>query len=537
MRLFAACLFALTLNAQIAPVTTYRGTLSRLGWYQKETILTPSNVNTNTFGKLGSFAVDGEVYAQPLYVPAVPIPKMGIFNVLYIATENDSIYAFNADLTPGGTPQMFWHASLVNAAQGTAPVTWEDANSSTIYPTIGITSTPVIDLSTKTLYAVAKMTLSPAGQTPFDAFYLVALDIRTGQQKFGSPAQIAAAVAGTCPPLDNLNRTHFNAHTQSQRTALSLANGNVYFGFGSIGDVPPYSGWFLAYNAANVKQQVAAFNSVPNDLGGEYPCLGGIWMSGSAPAFDTSGNMFFATGNGEFDADTMGTDYGDSALKLDPTLHVLDWFTPWDQEGLQEYDGDLGSGGMIILPDQPGPYTHEAVAAGKGPTIYLVNRDDMGGYAGSNTGYDPNIVQALYNGSSSLGVYGLPGYFNGTLYFGGGGDVMKAYQIVNGLLTTSPTQTTQTVFENLGTIPVVSSNGATNGIVWAAEGSYAWNASSQTTLHAYDANNLMMELWNSTQAGSRDTGGLYLQFPLPIVANGRVYLGTRTEVDVYGLLQ
>ena len=537
MRFLVLALAPVSVIGQTLAVATYHNDNARSGWYSQEPILTPANVNFQSFGKLGAFPVDGEVYAQPLYVPGVEIPRKGRRNVVYVATEHDSLYAFDADLKLGGQAEVLWRVSLTSKTDETTPVPYADVGADNIYPEVGITGTPAIDVSTNTIYVVGKLKATAADGTPSYEHVLAAYDTRTGRSKFGWSVRIQAQTDGTCEPNDGQGHVLFSDKTELQRSGLLLANGNVYVAFASHGDIDPFSGWILAYDAKNVQHQVAAFNAVPNNLGGQHPCRGGIWQGGAGLSTDADGNLFVATGNGEFNANQMGNDYGDSLLKMDPQLNVLDWFAPYDQGILQQGDIDLGAGGALVLPDGPPPYAHLTVIGGKEGTIYLVNRDLLGGF--NESAQNSNVIQTIPGGSGGQrGVFGMPAYFNGLLYFGGLGDPIKAYSLSSGALTSSPVQTTATTFGFLGTDPVVSSSGSVNGIVWAVEidaATYSSTVSSPAILHAYDAGNLLIELYNSSQAGARDSAGPALQFAVPTVANGRVYVGTRSEVSVYGL--
>jgi hypothetical protein len=417
-------------NAQVN-VTTYHNDNSRTGANLSETALTPANVNVNAFGKLFSQPVDSYIVAQPLFLSGVAIPNKGTHNVVYVATENDSVYAFDSDSNSGANASPLWKANLLPV--GAALVSSADVGNGDFGLLLGIVGTPVIDAGTGTLYAVAKYKAS-------GGFFqsLHALDVHTGAEKPGSPVVLQGSVPGTGDGSVNGTVT-FNPLRQMQRPALLLNNGILYIAFSSHGDIvgapdanhfypEGYHGWVFAYNASTL-QQIALFNTTPNartDPSG-YPLAGGgIWMAGGGPAADAQGNVYFMTGNGSFSASAGGKDYGDSFVKLNgANLGVLDYFTPFDQDNLNRTDSDLGSGGVLLLPDQPGPYPHLLVGCGKEGRIYLLNRDN-GGMGGYHSG--DNVVQSISH--AIAGVWGMPAFFNNTLYYGGVGDAVKAFSLL-----------------------------------------------------------------------------------------------------------
>jgi hypothetical protein len=502
------------------PVLTYHADPARSGLYPTETLLTPANVNSTQFGRLFSYAVDGFVAGQPLYVSNVAIPGLGTHNVVYITTQHDSVYAFDADNLGSGTP--LWHVSFINPSAGVTSVPMsEQLCFETGFSEIGIMGTPVINQTTGssgatgTLYVVAK-TKEVSGSTTNYIFRLHALDITTGLEQFGGPVVISASL--TAP---NGNIDTFPLPKQYQRPALLLQGGIVYIGFGSNGCDFNAWGWLFAMDSGIVSgtlQQLAFFNADPNQ-----PYGASMWMSGSGPAGDGAGNVFLSTANGTFDFSTGGPDLGDSILKLSYTGGVLgleDYFTPSDQENMAAHDLDLGSGGVMLLPPQPGPNPNLLVQAGKTGTIYLVNRDaPMGEY--NETG-NAN-VQFLTN---ALGhVYSTPTYWNNVVYFTALNDVVKGFTLNNGLLSNIPSMISNRVYS--GGIPLISANGSTNGILWAV-----FNTA-QPTLYAFDGASLL-ELYSSEQR-PRDVLGLAAHFVTPIVANGKVYVGTQTQLVAYGL--
>lgn len=515
--------------AQVA-VTTYHNDNSRSGLNPKETILTQANVNVNSFGQLFNQPVDGQIYTQPLYVPGVAIAGKGTHNVIFVTTENDSVYAFDADSNTGANATPLWHAAFANPAQGVTPVPSSDVSCSDLTPQIGITGTPVIDQTSGTLYVVAK-TKEVSNSTTHYYQRLHALDITSGAEKFGGPFVINATAVGNCYPNQN-GSVVFSALHQNQRAGLALQNGILLVTWASHCDNDPYTGWVMAFQASTGKK-IADFNSDPDMGTVSYECRGGIWQSGAAPAADSQNNWYLATGNGYFSANESGVDYGDTVLKLTlakPTLTVADYFTPDDQATLDEDDSDLGSGGILLLPDQPGPNPHLAISVGKDGNIFLLNRDNLGKY---NPSSNSQIVQELSNAIG--GIWGMPAYFNNQVYFGGTYDSLKAFELSNGLLATSPASESGNVYSYPGPTASVSSNGKTNGIVWALDIG-AWGSGGPGVLHAYNAANLAQELYNSTQNAARDQLGPAIKFSVPTIAHGKVYVGTGNSLAVFGLL-
>ena len=509
---------ALVYITNYAGTFTYHNDGARTGQNLQESALSTGNVNSSQFGKLFSYAVDGQVYAQPLYVPNVNIPNQGAHNVAYVATENDSVYALDAD---GLASAPLWQTSFINPSAGITTVPASFVNSDSVQPQIGITSTPVIDPSSGTLYVVP-YTKEGGGCV----YRLHALDITNGAEKFGGPVLIQASVPGTGAGTDGHGNVAFNCFYQGQRPGLLLLNGTVYVAFASgHDDTPPFHGWLLGYNAQTL-QQVAVFNTTPN--GGD----GGIWSSGGAPAVDSNGNLFFMSGNGTFDANTGGVDVGDSVVKLSVSgggLSLADYFTPFDQAYLSAKDVDLGSGGVMLLPDQPGPYPHVLIGGGKEGKLYLVNRDNMGQY---QAGSDSQIVQSLLGGAG--GVWCTPAYWQNNLYLVPVNDTVRAFQVNNGLLSIAPVAKGSVAFAFPGATPSVSANGSTEGIVWVIQRTTA--GSQAAVLHAYDAANVSRELYSSNQAGTRDLLDVGVKFAVPTVANGKVYVGTSSTLTVFGLM-
>lgn len=504
---------------------TYHNDVARTGQNVEETSLTPGNVRTTSFGKLFSYPVDGYVYAQPLYVRDVPMNGQ-LHDIVVVATEHDSVYAFDADRQ---TVDPLWHTSFVDDSVGVTRVPSGDVSCMDLIPEIGITGTPVIDPATGTLYVVAK---TKENDTYVHRLY--ALDIRNGSPKPGSGVLIQAGVPGSGDPNDGLGNVLFGPDSlrANQRAALLLANDAVYVAFASFCDVGPYHGWVMAYNATTLAL-VAAFNDTPD---GE---AGGIWQSGAGPAADADGNIYVMTANGSFDADFGGTDFGDSILKLrGTTLIISDYFTPYDQSDLSDSDTDLSAGGPVVLPDQSVGPKHLLVGAGKNGTIYLVDRDDMGNF---QNGSDSQIVQSLplAVGTPPINVnlgfasfWGVPAYFQNTLYFAGRGDSLKAFALNNGKLGTAPAAQSANIFPYPGAVPVVSANGSSDGIVWVIDR----GAGAGAVLRAYRASDVSDELYNSDQNMPRDNPGLPVKFSVPTVADGKVFVGTQDRLSVFGRL-
>jgi hypothetical protein len=513
----------LTINASTpgsVDVLTYHYDNMRTGQNVNETTLTATNVNFNTFGKLGEFGVDGLVDGQPLLVTNLVIPNVGTKNVLYAVTENDSIYAFDADSITATGGAVLWKSTAL--LSGETPS--DNRGCSQVQPKIGITSTPVIDRAQNAIY-LAAMSKDSSGN-----YYqrIHALSLTTGAELFGGPTTVQASYPGTGENSSN-GSVVFDPKQYKERPGLLELNGNIYTTWSSHCDHPPYTGWVIAYGADTLAQ-TSVFNFVPN--GGE----GAIWMSGAAPGADASGNIYMIVANGDFDTTLNSSgfptngDCGNCFAKISsaatPTL--LDYFTPLNTVAESYSDIDFGSGGELLLPDMvdsSGNTHHLAVGSGKDGNIYVVDRDNMGKFNGSAD----NIYQ-LIMGQLAGGVWAKPSYFNNTVYYGADKDAIKAFPISNAMLATSPSSRSGHTFAYPGAAPTISANGTANGIVWVVENS------SVGVLHAYDATNLSNELYNSTQAtGGRDNFSAN-KFITPIVANGKVYVGTATSVAVFGLL-
>jgi hypothetical protein len=528
-------------------VTTYHNDQSRDGANTQEYALSSATVTAATFGKLYACAVDGAIYAQPLWVPNLTISSTQ-HNVIFVATQHDTLYAFDAD-SNGSPCAPLWKASLIDAPHGglagETSVVYADFNgligdgSGEISPEIGVTGTPAIDLATKTLYVVSKSVI-----TPTRSFFqrLHAIDLITGNEKFAGPVTIAATFPGRG---DGTATTSFDAMQQNQRSGLALTNGTVYIAWASHEDHPNYYGWIIGYDAATLAQ-TKVLNVAPN-VG-----YGGIWMGGGAPAVDSSGNLYVTTGNAVFDATSAAApnnDYGDSFLRLTSDLSVVQYFTPSDQSNDDLQDLDFGSGGatLIDLPANGANPVHLVAGGGKDGYLYLLDRDKMGGLG------DTNAWQRINFGNP---IFGTAAYWNGHVYLAGLKGSLQVFSLdpKAAKLSSSPSSVSSAVFPFPGSTPSVSSlPDNTNAIVWALDsGQYCTPFSpgcGPAVLHAYDAGNLANELWNSTQ-GNGNSAGNAVKFTVPTIANGRVYVGTRGdnkggadqttpspgELDVYGVL-
>lgn len=510
----------------------YRYDDSRIGLNTNESVLSPGRVNVNTFGRLFSYPVDGQVYAQPLVATNISIPGKGTHNVLYVVTEHDSAYAFDADSNQGTNGGLLWRTNLgVSAVTpnndfGNRYGPYHDLN-----PEVGITGTPVIDPVSGTIY--------------FDAFThegtniyyhrIHALDLATGAERPYSPMLVAASVPGTGVEGANGVVT-FVAELQLQRPALTLLGGKLYVCYGSYADTDPYHGWILGYNATNFQLTASyIFNTTPNatvNAFGNTAGEGAIWMAGNGPAVDSASNLYFETANGSFSQNTNGGDYGDTFMKLSTTngFAVADYFTPYNQAALQTADQDLGSGGPMLLPDEAGSVSHPhlLVGAGKEGKIYLLDTANLGHY---NSSSDSQIVQSLPGAIG--GAFSSPAYFNHLIYYQGINDVLKAFSISNATINATPVSRAASACGFPSGTPVVTADGLSNAVVWLiqADGTGPGGAA---ILHAYNATNLASELYNSSQDFARDNPGVAVKFTVPTVAGGKVYVGAQDQVSVYG---
>ncbi len=508
-------------------VTTYHNDNSRSGLNANEAILTPSNVNEVQFGKVLVLPVTGQVYAQPLYVPGVNINGT-LHNVVYVVTEHDQAYAFDAN-----SGQRLWQTSFIGTIGGhqTIPVSYHDLEDCyNLEPEVGITSTPVIDLTSNEIYMVAR-TKELFGNIYVFYQRMHVLDIRTGVENLSDPyfgAPITATTPGTGAGSVDGYLT-FDTRIENQRAALTLSNNLIYVEWGSHCDIRNYHGYVMAFQKGSARP-----DGVYVDTPDAYQ--GGIWMGGVGPAVDSAGYIYMTTGNGYFDANVGGSDYGDSILRLTwstPFPSVADYFTPWDQATLSSHDQDVASGGVLILPDQPGaPYPHLLVQDGKEGTIDLVDRDHMGHYDPSG---DTQIVETLPFATG--GIFGGPALWNNNLYFGGQHSPLEAfyYDPVSQQIQAQYTSATPETFVFPGPTPSVSANGTSNAILWVIE-TDAFENNGNAVLRAYDANNLATEFYNSDMNQNRDEAGLAVKFAVPTIADGMVFVGAQNEVDVYGLL-
>ena len=504
--------------ASTVDVITYHYDNSRSGQNLNETVLTPANVNSTKFGKLGEFVVDGKVDAQPLYLSQVTIGGQKK-NVLYVATEHGSVYAFDADSINGTSSTVLWKTSTLGSGETTS----DNRGCGQVTPEIGITATPVIDRSRNAIYVVA-MSKNASG-----AYFqrIHALDLTTGAELFGRPKDITATYPGTGDNSSGGN-VIFDPKQYKERPGLLQINSTIYTTWSSHCDIRPYTSWVMAYSADTLAQ-TGVLNLVPNGSDG------GIWMSGTAPAADAAGNLFFIIGNGTFDTTLNATgfpvngDCGNCFVKLSTAggLKLADYFTPHNTVSESNADEDFGSGGGIVLmdvQDAGGSTRHLSVGAGKDSLIYVVDRDSMGKF-------NPNTDQIYQEISGQLGgqVFSMPAFFNNTIYYGAVGDALKAFPIAGAKLAGIPSSQSTHNFSYPGTTPSVSANGAANGIVWAIENNGA-------ILFAYDATSLTTELYDSNQAANGRDQFSGNKFITPVVVNGRVYVGTPTSVAVFGLL-
>lgn len=501
-------------GAPSTDVLTYHNDLARTGQYLAETTLTPSNVKAAQFGKVAFLAADGKVDAQPLYVSNVSM-NGATHNVVYVATEHASLYAYDAD-----SYAKLWQRSLLGSGETPS----DNRSCSQITPEIGITSTPVIDRSRGAhgvIYAVA-MSKDANG-----AYHqrLHALDLSTGTEMLRGPVEIAATFPGTGANSAN-GVTLFDPKQYAERQALTLVGGNLYLAWTSHCDEGAYAGWIMAYSADTLAQ-TSVLNVTPN--GSE----GSVWMSGAGMASDGT-SLYFLDANGTFDTTLDGNgfpsrgDYGNTFLKLaiSPKLSVIDYFAPFDTVTESNQDIDLGSGGVLVLPDlvdANGTTRHLAVGAGKDKKIYVVDRNAMGKFNSTK-----NAIWQEIDGQLGGGVFSMPAYYRNVVYYGAVGDALKAFPITAARLAATPASKSPGVFPYPGATPSISANGTQNAIAWAAENG------SVGALHAFDASNLSHELYNSNQSGTRDHFGAGNKFITPMIAHGHVYVGATNGVAVFG---
>jgi hypothetical protein len=517
-----------SLRTNLVSVLTGRNDNGRTGQNTNETILTPANVSVNTFGRLFSYPLDGCMVTQPLVMAGVSIPGKGTHDIVFAATENDSVYAFDADSNAGANAAPLWRTSFIDPAVGittvSSTVDLQASSSPGFYgPQVGISGTPVIDAVTGTLYVEASTREITNGVTNF-VHRLHALDVTTGAEKFGGPAVISGAVPGYGDGFDAFGMVNFLPGKHMNRPALLLVNGMVCVTFTSHQDFPPYHGWVFVYNAYTLQLE-GLFNTTPNGS------AGGLWQGTSGPAADASGNIYFESGNGTFDA--ANGNYGDAVVKLSTQggLTLADYFAPYNQLALNLQDLDIGSAGMILLPDAAGSaaHPHLALAGSKTGTFWLLDREDLGHY---NPAGDTQIVQEISGAVGGMWV--TPAYFNNTVYYCGANDYAKAFAVSNAVVNSTPISKSANTIHYPGSSLSVSANGTRNAIVWGLDTSA--NQSGPAVLHAYNATNLATELYNSGQNAARDNAGLAIKFTMPTIANGKVYVGTANYLSVFGNL-
>jgi hypothetical protein len=508
----------LTVNSPVGGnvnVLTYHNDNGRTGQNLNETTLTTSNVKSATFGKLGFLSVDGLVDGEPLYVSNLTVAGAS-HNVVFVVTEHDSVYAFDAD-----SLAQVWKVTVLGANETPS----DDRGCGQVTPEIGITSTPVIDPNHGTHGTIFVVAMSKDNSGNYHQ-RLHALDLTTGSEESGSPTTILANFSG------HGANTSFDPKQYKERAGLLLLNGVIYTGWASHCDGGSYQGWAMGYSESTL-QQASAIDLTPNGNDGA------IWMAGAGLATDTTGNIYFLDANGTFD-DTLDAngfpdkgDFGNAFIKLSTSgnsLNVADYFNMHNTDAESNADEDLGSGGAMVLPDvkdNTGNTWHLAVGAGKDSHIYVVNRDMMGKF---NTNNDNAIYQEISSNGLSGGVYAMPAFFNNTVYYGAVGDTLKAFSISNAKLTTPAASHSSTSFGYPGTTPSISANGTSNAIVWAVENNGGG------VLHAYDATNLANELYNSNQAAAGRDHFSDNKFITPMIANGKVFVGTPIGIIVFGLL-
>jgi hypothetical protein len=525
---------SVTGSAQVE-VTDFPGTLtwrndnSRSGVNSHERVLAPATVSSSTFGKLFSCPIDGYAYAQPLYVPNLAIPGDRTRNVVIVATENDTVFAFDADTSPC---KLVWQTTgLIPAGSEAVAFPNLSMTGTNIVPFVGITSTPVIDRNASALYVV--FSSQTIATNPTFSQQLYALDLATGLPEI-QPVGVEIVSPASQPSV-------FNSMVENQRSALLLNNGNVYVAFGSYGGQCvgetggcPYQGWLFGYSSSSL-QPTGVFTATPHAL------QGGIWQSGGGPSADSNGNIFVATGDGPFGPTPGGMNFSDSILRLGTGagLSVSDSFTPCEQGALETPGQDVGAAAPVLLPDSAGSLSqpHLLLGGSENGYLYVVNRDDMGGYDGTCSSETFPRVQKVPAGAGA--ILSTPLFWNNEVYAAPGNGNLMSFPMTAGLLSSSPASQSSEKLGPQGATPVISSNGTDKAILWLIDSSGALaTPNAPAILRAYDPNNLSNEIYNSaTAAASRDTAGPAVKFTVPTVANGKVYVGTQTELDVYGLLR
>ena len=505
---------------------TWRNDNSRSGVNSHEVLLVPGtgpgSVNSSTFGKLFFCPLDGFAFAQPLYVPNLLIPGIGTRNAIIVATENNSVIAFDADAVPC---QQLWKTTI--GPVGFQPIGAPNLQitNSDIAPLIGITGTPVIDLNKSELYVVAAT--QTATLNPTYSHWLYALDLASGL-----PILQPVGIADTVSTLPGVN---FSSVLENQRAALLLNNGSLYIAFGSYGNQGNYHGWLIGMDSTSL-QPTGVFQTTPNPS-----TQGGIWQSGGGPSADSSGNVFAATGEGTFDVSSGGKSYSDSFLRLGTAggLSIADYFAPCDQSALNAAMQGVGAGAPVLLPDSAGSpaVPHLLIGGSKGGSLYVVNRDSMGQFQSAPC---PDLAPRVQTVSAGNGaILSTPLFWNGAVYVAPGNGSLMAFPMSSGVLANAPlaSQSPESLGPQ-GATPAISANGTNNAILWLIDASGALaTPNAPAILRAYDPSNLSNEIYNSAMLPSRDTAGAAVKFTVPTVANGKVYVGTQSELDVYGLLQ
>jgi hypothetical protein len=526
-------------------VLMWKGDSSETGLYSNETTLTPANVSASQFGKWGSFVADGIVMGQPLYISQLNMGTAGTHNVIIFATENDSVYAIDAD---NPTAPALWQRQYVDPANGVTTMPDNFGGRTTLGGQVGITGTPYIDITTGAIYFVTTLSRNGVPEQ-----WLRALDIHTGNDFGPGSMKIQASFPGDGKSSVN-GQIAFDPSIQNQRAGLTKANGAIIIAWGSFSDWGVYHGWLMAFDPATLNL-LAVFNPTPQaqavdaangpaDHGGG----GAFWQGGAAPAVDANGNIFINAADGSFNADQGGNNYGDTMLKLQFTgtsFQIVDWFTPSDAACIDLHDLELGSAGVALLPTDFTNGSKFAVSYSKEGRLFVINTATMGNY---NAGGDNQIPQEFMVGANTCSdaitgdvaegptwnrLYGTPAYWNGNLYAAASNSTLKQYQFENGLLNPTPRATSPTAYGLRGANSVVSANGNQNAIVWVNEKT----AAGVGILHAYDATDVSKELWNSTMNSDRDALGEGIGFDAPVVAEGRVIVAYDTNIGVFGLLQ
>lgn len=532
-------------NPNATSVLMWKGDPSETGLYSHETILTPTSVNATNFGKWGSFQADGIVMGQPLYVSQLNMGTAGVHNVIIFGTENDSMYAIDAD---NPSAPAFWQRSYLDPDEGVTTLPDNFGGRTTLGGQVGITGTPYIDMTTGVVYFVTTLSRNGVAEQ-----WLRALDIRTGNDYGPGSVKIQASVPGDGKASVN-GQIPFDPSIQNQRSGLIKSNGAIIVAWGSFSDWGVYHGWLMAFDPSTLKM-LAVFNPTtqaqavdaangPADHGGG----GAFWQGGAAPAVDANGYIYINAADGSFNANLGGSNYGDTMLKLNFTgnsFQIVDWFTPSDAACIDLHDLELGSSGVALLPTDITNGISMAVSYSKEGRLFMVNTTTMGHY---NGGGDNQIPQEFMVGANTCSdaitgdvaegttwnrLYGTPAYWNGNLYAAASNTTLKQYRFEDGLLNPTPTATSPTAYGLRGANSVVSANGTQGGIVWVNEKS----STGVGILHAYDATDVSKELWNSNMNSERDALGEGIGFATPVVADGRVIISSATTVGVYGQLQ